>query len=137
MVDGFTASYRRLAMVAFGPLVTRWQEARCRCRTSAGRRASCLTERPLTSAGGVLVDDERQLDDERLIFGIVVSKCVAEKQTVVTKLADGVACSVNLQLSQKCATVVWRQNVSAYSNGAYLFTSARPIRSACLSNYIY
>ena len=27
--DRFTASYRCLAMVAFGPLVTRWQEARC------------------------------------------------------------------------------------------------------------
>ena len=52
MVDGFTASYRRLAMVAFDPLVTRWREARCRRRTLAGRRASCLTERPLTSAGG-------------------------------------------------------------------------------------
>ena len=59
MVDGFTASYRNLAMVAFGPLVTRWQEARCRRRTSTGRRASCSMERPLTSAGGLLVDNER------------------------------------------------------------------------------
>ena len=131
MADGFTASYRRLAMIAFGPLVTRWREARCRRRTSAGRRASCSTERPLTSAGGVLVDDER------LVFGIVGSEYVAEKQTVVTKSAGGVACSVNLQLSQKCATVGWRQNMSAHSNGAYLFTRARPIRSACLLTYIY
>ena len=136
MADGFTASYRRLAMVAFGPLVTRWREARCRCRTSAGRRASCSMEQPLTSVGGVLVDDERRLDDERLIFGIVGSEYVAEKQTVVTKSAGGVACSVNLQLSQKCATVGWRQNVSAHSNGAYLFTRARPIRSARLLTYI-
>ena len=100
MVDGFTALYRCLTMVAFGPLVTRWQEARCRRRTLAGRRASCLTERPLTSAGGVLVDDEQRLDDEQLVFGIVGSEYVAEKQTVVTKLAGVVACSVNLQLSQ-------------------------------------
>ena len=104
--------------------------------TSAGRRASCSTERPLMSVGGVLVDDER-LDDERLVFGIVGSECVAEKQTVVTKSAGGVACSVNLQLSQKCATVGWRQNMSAHSNEAYSFTRARPIRSACLLTYIY
>ena len=87
--------------------------------------------------GGVLVDDERRLDDERLVFGIVGSECVAEKQTVVSKSAGGVACSVNLRLSQKCATVGWRKNMSAHSNEAYLFTRARPIRSACLLTYIY
>ena len=92
-------------MVAFGLLVTRWREARCRCRTSAGRRASCSTERPLTLAGGALVDDERRVDDEWLVLGIVGSEYVVEKQTVVTKLACRVACSVNLQLSQKCVTV--------------------------------
>ena len=137
MVDGFTASYRRFAMVAFGPLVIRWQEVWCRRRTLARRRASCLMERPLTSACGVLVDNERRLDDEWLVFGIVGSEYVAEKQTVVTKSAGRVACSVNLQLIQKCATVGWHKNVSAHSNKAYLFTCARPIRSACLLTYIY
>ena len=137
MVDGFTASYRRLAMVAFGPLVTRWREARCRCRTLAGRRASFSMERPLTSAGGVLVDDEQRVDNERLVLGIVGSEYVAEKQTVITKLADRVACSVNLQISQKCATVGWRKNMSAHSNGAYVFARARPTWSACLLTYIY
>ena len=137
MVDGFTASYRRLAIVAFGPLVTRWREARCRRRTSAGRWASCSMEQPLTLAGNVLVDNEQRLDDERLVFGIIGSKYVAEKQTVVTKSAGGVACSVNLQLSQKCATVGWRKNVSAHSNGGYLFAHAHPIWSACLLTNIY
>ena len=66
------------------------------------------------------------------IFGIVGSEYVVEKQTVVTKSAGRVACSVNLQLSQMCVTVGWCQNMSAHSNGAYLFTRARPIRSACL-----
>ena len=44
MVNGFTALYRRLAMVAFDPLVTRWREARCGPRTSAGSWVSCSTE---------------------------------------------------------------------------------------------
>ena len=96
MADGFTASYRRLAIVAFGPLITRWRETKCRRRTLAGRRASYSTEQPLTSVGGVLVDDEQLLDDERLIFSIVGSEYVTEKQTVVTKSAGGVACSINL-----------------------------------------
>ena len=119
MADGFTASYRRLALVAFGPLVTRWREARCRRRTSAGRRASCSTERPLTSAGGVLVDDERRLDDERLVFGIVGSEYVAEKQTVVTKSAGGVACSVNLRTakSKVCYCGVAPKHVSTFQWG--------------------
>ena len=77
-VDGFRASYKRLAIVAFGLLVTRWREARCSRSTSAGRRASCSRERPLMSAGGVPVDDngprERRVDDERLVFGIVCSE---------------------------------------------------------------
>ena len=130
-------SYRCLAMVAYGPLVTRWREARCRCRSSAGRWASYLMERPSISVGGVLVDDEQQVDDEWLVLGIVGNEYVAEKQTVVTKLAGGVACSVNLQLSQKCATVGWRQNVCAHSDWAYLFARTRPICSACLLTYIY
>ena len=59
------------------------------------------------------------------------------KQTVVTKLAGGVACSVNLQLSQKRAAIGCCQNVSAHSNGAGLFALACPICSACLLTYIY
>ena len=49
----------------------------------------------------------------------------SEGQTVVSKSAGRVACSVNLRLIQKCAAVGWRQNVSAHqSNGAGLFTRA-------------
>ena len=81
------------------------------------------------------MENKRRLNNEQLVFGIVGSEYVAEKQTVVTKSAGGVACSVNLQLSQKCAIVGWRQNVSAHSNGVYLFTRARPIWSACLLTY--
>ena len=44
VADGFRASYRRLAMVALDPLVTKWREAKCRRRTSAGKRASCSAE---------------------------------------------------------------------------------------------
>ena len=77
-VDGFRVSYKCLAIVAFGPLVIRWREARCSRSTSAGRWASCSRERPLTSAGGVPVDDdgprERRVDDERLVFSIVGSE---------------------------------------------------------------
>ena len=139
MMDGFTALYRRLAMVAFGPLVTRWREARCRCRTLAGRRASFSTERPLTSAGGVLMDDEWRLDNEWLVFGKVGSEYIAEKQTVVIYQVGWRSCLLCklTAKSKKCSTVGWRQNVSARSNGAYLFTCARPIRSACLLTCIY
>ena len=71
-------------------------------------------------------------------LGIVGSEQLrSEGQTVVSKSAGRVACSVNLRLIQKCAAVGWRQNVSAHSNGAGLFTRARPIRSACLLTYIY
>ena len=72
-----------------------------------------------------------------VVFGIVGSEYVAEKATVVNNLAVGVACSVNLLLSQKCATVGWHQNVSAHSNGAYLFALDRPMQSACVLTYIY
>ena len=78
IADGFRASYKRLDMVALDPLVTRWQEARCRSSTSVGRRARYSTERPLTSAGGVPVDikqpSEQRVDDEQLVFSIVGSE---------------------------------------------------------------
>ena len=137
MVDGFTASYRHLAMVAFDLLVTRWREARCRRRTSAGRRASCSMERPLTSAGGVLVDDERRLDDERLVFSIVGSEYVAEKQTVVTKSAGGVACSVNLQLrkSKVCYCGVAPKYVSTFQWGLLVYSCL--LHMECLSVNLY
>ena len=45
-------------MLTLGPLVTGLREARCRHRASAERWASCLTEQSLTSAAGMLVDDE-------------------------------------------------------------------------------
>ena len=88
--------------------------------------------RPLTLAAGVLVDDEWRVDDERLVLGIVCSEYLAEKQTIVTKSAGRVACSVNLQLSQKCATVGWHQNMSAHSNGAYVFVCSCPPHTECL-----
>ena len=73
------------------------------------------------------MDNEQRVDNERLVLGIVGSEYVAEKQTVITKSAGRVACSVNLQISQKCATVGWRQNMSAHSNGAYVFARARDV----------
>ena len=78
------------------------------------------------------MDDEWRLDDEQLVFGIVGSEYVAEKQTVVAKSAGRVACSVNLQLSQKCATVGWRQSMSAH-----LLDYSCPLHTECLSVYIY
>ena len=70
VADGFRASYKRLAMVALDPLVTRWREARCRRRTSAGKRASCSAEQLLMSAGGA-TDDERR---RRLVLGMTKRK---------------------------------------------------------------
>ena len=77
VADGFRASYKRLAMVALDPLVTRWREARCRRRTSAGKRASCSAEQLLMSAGGA-TDDERR---RRLVLGMTKGKRNTGNQT--------------------------------------------------------
>ena len=70
VVGGFRALYKHLAMVAFDPLVTRWREVRCRCKTSADRLANSVTEHPLMSADEIADDIDERHRCVWLVLGI-------------------------------------------------------------------
>ena len=60
------ASCKHLAMTALLPAVTKFQEKKCRCRTLAGKQASCAIKHGLMSDGVA--------DGECMVLSIIILK---------------------------------------------------------------